>query len=140
MRGSGQRGGNSTAGGGRQEAAGITFNGRIVFVDEVALNQLNGEARFTDATATNNDELVLSHKLARHETLAMGGLRWWLQWGHDGELAGDGGNNVASPNSAAQNRRRRENRTFVDVAIAATVSVTGRRWLSGKGRADAGRE
>ncbi len=54
------------------EAAGITFNSRIIFVDEVALNQLDGEARFTDATATNNDELVLSHKLSRRQTLATG--------------------------------------------------------------------
>jgi hypothetical protein len=31
----------------------------------MALNQLNGQARFTDTTTANNDELVLSHELGK---------------------------------------------------------------------------
>lgn len=40
-----------------------TFDCGIVLVDEMALDQLNGQARFTDTTTANNDELVLSHEL-----------------------------------------------------------------------------
>jgi hypothetical protein len=42
-----------------------TFDCGIVLVDEMALNQLNGQARFTDTTTANNDELVLSHELGK---------------------------------------------------------------------------
>jgi hypothetical protein len=37
-----------------------TFDCRIVLVHEMALDQLDGEARFTDATTPDDDELVLS--------------------------------------------------------------------------------
>jgi hypothetical protein len=37
-----------------------TFNGGIIFVDEVTLNELNRQARLADATSTNNDKLVFS--------------------------------------------------------------------------------
>lgn len=40
-----------------------TFNGRVVLVHEMTLNQLDGQARFTNTTATNDDELVLSQEL-----------------------------------------------------------------------------
>lgn len=40
-----------------------TFDGRVIFVDEMALDQLDGQARFTDTTAADNDELVLSQEL-----------------------------------------------------------------------------
>src|SRR5688572_6619116 len=40
-----------------------TFNRGIVFVDEMALNQLNRQARFTNTTAADDDELVLSQEL-----------------------------------------------------------------------------
>ncbi len=75
-----------------QEAASITFNSRIVFVDKVALNQLDGEARFTDATATDNDELVLSHELSGGQTLATEeALRWLAADGRVSLQAAEGG-------------------------------------------------
>lgn len=40
-----------------------TLNGWIVFVDEMALNQLNRETRFTDTTSTDDHQLVFSQKL-----------------------------------------------------------------------------
>lgn len=40
-----------------------TLNCRIIFVDEMALDELDGKARFTDATASNHDQLVLSQEL-----------------------------------------------------------------------------
>lgn len=40
-----------------------TLNGWIVFVDEMALNQLNRETRFTDTTPTYDHQLVFSQKL-----------------------------------------------------------------------------
>ena len=42
---------------------GQTLYCRIVLVDEVALDQLDGQAGFTDTSATDDDELVLSQKL-----------------------------------------------------------------------------
>jgi hypothetical protein len=44
-----------------------TFNCGIILVDEMALNQLDGQARFTDTTTANDDELVLSQELTRRE-------------------------------------------------------------------------
>lgn len=44
------------------EDAGLqrTFNSRIVLVDEVALDELDGQAGFTNTTASDNHQLVLS--------------------------------------------------------------------------------
>jgi len=39
------------------------FDSGIVFVNKVALNELNRQRRFADATATDDDELVLSEEL-----------------------------------------------------------------------------
>jgi hypothetical protein len=36
-----------------------TFDCGIIFVDEVALDQLDGQAGFSDTTSTDDDELVL---------------------------------------------------------------------------------
>lgn len=41
-----------------------TFNRGVIFIDEVALDQLNCQARFTDAATSYNDELVFSQKLS----------------------------------------------------------------------------
>lgn len=40
-----------------------TFNCWVVLVDEVALDQLDGQARFTHTTATDDDQLVFSEEL-----------------------------------------------------------------------------
>lgn len=40
-----------------------TFDGRIVFIDEVALDQLDGQARLPHASASDHDQLVLPEKL-----------------------------------------------------------------------------
>jgi hypothetical protein len=40
-----------------------TFNGGIVLVDEMALDQLDSQARLSNTTSTDNDELVLSKEL-----------------------------------------------------------------------------
>lgn len=40
-----------------------TFNCWIVFVDKVALDQLDGQARFAYATTANHDQFVFSEKL-----------------------------------------------------------------------------
>jgi hypothetical protein len=62
---------------------GRTFDGRIIFVNEMALDKLNGQGRFADAcwwgmrtpgkddtekrqmptAATDNDQLILPHEL-----------------------------------------------------------------------------
>lgn len=41
----------------------LTFNGRVIFIDEVALNELNGQAGFTDSTASDYDEFILAKEL-----------------------------------------------------------------------------
>ena len=38
----------------------LTLDSGVVLVHEVALNQLNGQAGFTDTTTADDDELVLS--------------------------------------------------------------------------------
>jgi len=40
-----------------------TFDGGIVFVYKVGLDELDGEAGFADATAADDNELVLAEKL-----------------------------------------------------------------------------
>ena len=40
-----------------------TFDGRVILVDEMALDQLDRQTRFTDATTADDDELVLSQEL-----------------------------------------------------------------------------
>lgn len=37
----------------------------IILVDEMALDQLDGEARFTDATTSDHHQLVFSEELCR---------------------------------------------------------------------------
>lgn len=52
--------------GGDDEASGWrrrTFNRGIIFIDEVALDQLDRQARFTHAASTDDDEFILSQKL-----------------------------------------------------------------------------
>lgn len=49
-----------------------TFDCRVVLVDEVALDQLDGQARFTDTTAADDDELVLSQELVRAGRVSKG--------------------------------------------------------------------
>jgi hypothetical protein len=41
----------------------LTLNGRVVFVDKVALDQLDGQAGLAHASAADYDQLVLSEKL-----------------------------------------------------------------------------
>jgi hypothetical protein len=41
----------------------LTFDCGIIFVDKVALYQLDGQARFSDTTTTDDDELVLPQEL-----------------------------------------------------------------------------
>lgn len=40
-----------------------TFNCRVVFVDKVRLDQLDGQARFAYTASTDNDQLVFSQEL-----------------------------------------------------------------------------
>lgn len=40
-----------------------TFNRRIIFVDKVALDQLDRQTRLSDTTTTDNNELILAQKL-----------------------------------------------------------------------------
>ena len=40
-----------------------TLNSRVVFVDEMALDQLDGETRLADTTTADHDQLVFSRKL-----------------------------------------------------------------------------
>ncbi len=42
-----------------------TLNCWVILVDEMALDQLDGKARFTDTTSTDDDELVFSEELLR---------------------------------------------------------------------------
>lgn len=48
-----------------ERAAGYmpTFNCWVVLVDEMALDQLNRETRFTNTTSTDNHQLVFSQEL-----------------------------------------------------------------------------
>lgn len=39
------------------------FDGRVVLVYKVGLDELNGEGGFTDTSSTNNDKLVLPQEL-----------------------------------------------------------------------------
>lgn len=41
----------------------LTFNGWIILVDEVALDQLDGQARLSHTTAADHDQLVFSEEL-----------------------------------------------------------------------------
>lgn len=57
-----------------------TFDSRVVLVDEMALDQLDRQARFTDATAADDDELVLSQELLfarKCQSLVSGLCGWW---------------------------------------------------------------
>lgn len=47
-----------------------TFDRRIIFVDEVALDQLDRQTRLSDTTTANNNELILAQKLQQENVLA----------------------------------------------------------------------
>jgi hypothetical protein len=40
-----------------------TFDGRVVFVDEMALDELDGQTTLSDSTATNYHEFVFPEEL-----------------------------------------------------------------------------
>lgn len=46
-----------------REKTGRTFDCRVVLVDEVALDELDGQTRFTDTTTADHHQLVLSQEL-----------------------------------------------------------------------------
>ena len=50
-------------GDGRGLGLGLTFNGWVILVDKVALDQLDGQARLSDTTSADYDQLVFSEKL-----------------------------------------------------------------------------
>lgn len=54
-------------GGGSEPGAALTFNRRVIFVNEVALDQLNRQARLSDTTTTDNHQLVFSEELFDRE-------------------------------------------------------------------------
>jgi hypothetical protein len=52
----------------------LTFNCRVIFVDEVALYQLDGQAGLSDSSSAHHDELVFSQKLCRRKALLAIGI------------------------------------------------------------------
>lgn len=52
---------------GRHKAA-LTLDGRVIFIYKVTLDQLDGQARLSDTTAADYDELVLSEELGELAT------------------------------------------------------------------------
>lgn len=48
-----------------------TFNGWVILIDEMALDQLNRQTRFTDTTSTDNHQFVFSQELVRAEVISM---------------------------------------------------------------------
>lgn len=46
-----------------KDLSALTFYRRIIFVHEMALDQLNGEAGLSDTTSADNDELVFPEEL-----------------------------------------------------------------------------
>ena len=53
------------------------LDGRVVLVDEVVLDELDGERRLADATTPDDDQLVLGHGYLRRESGGSGAC-----WGH----------------------------------------------------------
>ena len=51
-----------------------TLDCRVIFVDEMALDQLDGEARLADTTTANDDELVFPQKLQVQKKMAVSDL------------------------------------------------------------------
>ncbi len=49
----------------RKELVLRTLDGRVIFVNEMRLDQLDCEARFADATTAHHHQLVFSRKLQR---------------------------------------------------------------------------
>jgi len=55
-----------------------TFNGRVIFVDEVALDKLDGQTTLSDTTAADYHELVFPEELQRFTVSRdLGG--WWAR-------------------------------------------------------------
>jgi hypothetical protein len=52
----------------------LTFNSRVIFVDEVALYQLDSQAGLSDSSSAHHDELVFSQKLCRGKALLAIGI------------------------------------------------------------------
>jgi hypothetical protein len=44
---------------------GLTFDSRVIFIDEVALNELDCQTGFTNSTASDHDEFILAKELLR---------------------------------------------------------------------------
>lgn len=49
-----------------------TFDCGIIFIDKMTLNQLDGQARLSDATTAYDDKFVFSEELEKRETSQRG--------------------------------------------------------------------
>jgi hypothetical protein len=57
----------------------LTLDCRVILVDEVALDELYGQARLSDTTTADHHELVFSEKLRRESVTASRGRRQQLR-------------------------------------------------------------
>lgn len=85
--------GGSRAREGVEGAAGeqrLTLDGRVVLVDEVGLDELDGQARLSDTAAADDYQLVFSQELGIGSARD-GGMEGWRDGGMGGELGRRGG-------------------------------------------------
>lgn len=71
-------------------ARGQTFYCGIVLVDEMTLDELDGQATLADTATAHDDELVLPQELFRHDTLTPGRMRPRLRSGRRIEMRSGG--------------------------------------------------
>lgn len=87
--------GGSRAREGVEGAAGeqrLTLDGRVVLVDEVGLDELDGQARLSDTAAADDYQLVFSQELGIGSARD-GGMEGW----RDGRRAGETGRKRCAP-------------------------------------------
>ena len=52
----------------------LTLNCRVILVDEMTLDKLDGKARLSDTTTADDHQLVLSHKLCEEKKFGVSDL------------------------------------------------------------------
>jgi hypothetical protein len=65
----------------QEQGGSRTLNGRVIFVDEMRLNQLNGKAGLADATTADHHQLIFSRELQRAHRRASAKGNAQREWG-----------------------------------------------------------
>ena len=104
-----------------------TLNGRVIFVDEMRLDQLDCEARLADATTADHHQLVFSRELQHHRA------RLASESNRQGVVAHERNTTTAASSHSGDRKAgtKPKQHTLEAIVVAGTVRGGGRKGTIG---------